>query len=326
MTVRRRNAWSVGMMPTGLAQRDLDPIFLKGVGRFKIPTTKEMYALGRIIQAGVRRILGARGKHISWKRLPPQTIIKHFRKKEKVAFDQMILRNLRLVIALTRRFGYAQMSEADLVGYGVEGMMIAALRYDPKRKLRFSTYASWWIRHCMLRACQDYGQTVRTPVHAAESRRKVLRVMREFSQAHGYEPTRDQLVAATGMSRSKIEDLLAQAVKVFSLNKRVGSKDEDTVTGTTFEEMIPDCAFPSPDDETALRMDIDKMKKAMRKVLNERERTVLYLRFYKEITLNAAAAHPDMMALRDSDQALSRERVRQIQDEALTKLRAALGM
>lgn len=324
MTVRRRNAWSVGMMPTGLAQKDLDRNFLRDVAKFKIPTTEETYALGRVIQVGVRRILGARGKHISWKRLPPQTIIKHFRKKEKAAFDQMILRNLRLVIALTRRFGYAQMSEADLVGFGVEGMMIATLRYDPKRKLRFSTYASWWIRHCMLRACQDYGQTVRTPVHANESRRKILKVRREFSQAHGHEPTRDELSAATGMPRSKIEDLLANTVTVFSLSKGVFTDKKDSVTRTTFEEMIPDCAFLSPDDETALRMDIDKMKKAMRKVLNERERTVLYLRFYKEITLNAAAAHPDMRALRDSDQALSRERVRQIQEEALSKLRTFL--
>lgn len=326
MTVRRRNAWSVGMMPTGLAQRDLDPIFLKGVGRFKIPNIKEMYALGRIIQTGVRRILGAQGKRVSWKRLPPQKIIKQFRKKEKAAFDEVILRNLRLVIALTKRFGYAQMSEADLVGYGVEGMMIAALRYDPKRKLRFSTYASWWIRHCMLRACQDYGQTVRTPVHAAESRRKVLKVMREFSQTHGHEPTRDQLVAATGMPRSKIENLLANTVTVFSLNKGVFTDKEDSVTRTTFEEMIPDGVFPSPYEEAAKRIDVARIQKAMRTVLNERERTVLNLRFYKEITLKAAAAHPDMMALRDSDQALSRERVRQIQDEALTKLRAALGM
>lgn len=305
MTVRSRNAWLVGMMPTGLAQ-------------------KEMYALGRVIQAGVRRILGARGKHVFWKRLPPQKIIKKFRKKEKAAFDEMILRNLRLVIALTKRFGYFQMSEADLVGYGVEGMMIAALRYDPKRKLRFSTYASWWIRHYISRACQNYGQTVRAPVHAAESRRKVLKVMREFSQVQGREPTRDELVAATEMSRSKIESLLANTVTVFSLNKGVSTDNEDGLTRTTFEEMIPDGVFPSPYEEAAKRIDVARMQEAMLTVLNDRERTVLNLRFYEEITLNDTAAHPLMMALRDSDQALSRERVRQIQEKALTKLRVAL--
>lgn len=324
MTVRRRNTWSVGMMPTGLAQKDLDRNFLRDVAKFEIPNTKKMYALGRVIQVGVRRILGARGKHISWERLSPQKIIKEFRKKEKAAFDEMILRNLRLVIALSRRFGYAQMSGTDLVGYGVEGMMIAALRYDPKRKLRFSTYASWWIRHYMLRACQNYGQTVRTPVHAAESRRKVLRVMREFSQAHGYEPTRDQLVAATGMPHCKIENFLANTVTVFSLNKSVFTDNEDSVTRTTFEELIPDGVFPSPYEEAAKRIGVARMREAMRTVLNEREQTVLNLRFYEEITLNETAAHPRMMALRDSDQALSRERVRQIQEEALTKLRAAL--
>lgn len=324
MTVRRRNAWSVGMMPTGLAQKDLDRNFLRDVAKFKVPNTKEMYALGRVIQAGVRRILGARGKRVSWKRLPPQKIIKKFRKKEKAAFDEMILRNLRLVIALTKRFGYAQMSEADLVGYGVEGMMIAALRYDPKRKLRFSTCAFWWIRHCMLRACQDYGATVRTPVHAAESRRQVLKAMREFGQLHGREPTRDELVATTGMPRGKIENLLANTVTVFSLNKGVFTDKEDSVTRTTFEEMIPDGVFPSPYEEAAQRIDVARMQEAMRTVLNDRERTVLNLRFYDDITLNKTAAHPRMMALRDSDQALSRERVRQIQEEALSKLRAAL--
>lgn len=324
MTVRRRNAWSVGVLPTGLAQKDLDRNFLRDVARFKIPTTEETYALGRIIQAGVRRILGARGKRVSWKRLPPQKIIKMFRKKEKAAFDQMILRNLRLVIALTKRFGYAQMSEADLVGFGVEGMMIAALRYDPKRELRFSTYASWWIRHCMLRACQDYGQTVRTPVHANESRRKILKVMREFGQVHGREPTRDQLVAETGMPFSKIENLLANTVTVFSLNRGVFTDNEDSVTRTTFEEMIPDGIFPSPYEEAAKHIDIARMQEVMHTVLNDRERMVLNLRFYEDITLNETAAHPRMMALRDSDRALSRERVRQIQEEALSKLRAAL--
>lgn len=324
MTVRRRNAWSVGMMPTGLAQKDLNRNFLRDVAKFKIPSTEEMYALGRVIQAGVRRILGARGKRVSWKRLPPQKIIKNFRKKEKAAFNEMILRNLRLVIALTKRFGYVQMSEADLVGYGVEGIMIAALRYDPERRLRFSTYASWWIRHCVSRAYQDYGQTVRTPIHAAESRRKILKATREFSQAHGHEPTRDELVAATGMSRFKIESLLAHTVTVFSLNKGVFIDNEDSVTRTTFEEMIPDGVFPSPYEEVARRIDVARMQEAMRAVLDDRERTVLKLRFYEDITLNDTAAHPRMMALRDSDQALSRERVRQIQEEALTKLRAAL--
>lgn len=326
MIVRRKNAWSVGLMPTGLAQRNLDPIFLKDVGRFKVPTTKEMYALGRVIQAGVRRILGARGKRVSWKKWPPQEVVKRFYKKEKAAFDEMILRNLRLVIALTKRFGFAEMSQADLVGYGVEGMMIAVLRYDPKRKLQFSTYASWWIRHCMLRACQDYGATVRTPVHAAESRRKILKVTREFSQAHGREPTLDELVAVTGMSHCKIENLFANTVTVFSLNKRVGGDNEDTVTGTTFEELMPDSAFPSPDEETSLRIDIDKMKKAMRTVLTERERTVLDLRYFEELTLNESAVHSRMTVLQKRGRALSRERIRQMQEEALSKLRLALGV
>ena len=304
----------------------LDPAFLRAVTSTTLPTVKEEQKYGRIIQSAVRRITKT-SKNKSAPREPlfkKEEIIARFWKREREALHALVTRNLRMVMLIAKRFYHPQMRTDDLVGYGIEGLYNAALRFDPTRKIKFCTYATWWVRHHIQRAIDDHGSTVRTPVHEFERRRDIYYAQIALAQKLGREPTRSELACKLRISKKKIEDTLAHTVMVHSLNITVSG--DDASSGREYGDLLfySDEHMKSPEQETELDIDSEKLRKAMDEVLEPREREVLHLRFSEEITLNQAAAHPRMRMLQKRGKALSRERVRQLQEQALSKLREAL--
>ncbi|HWN68103.1 MAG TPA: sigma-70 family RNA polymerase sigma factor, partial [Haliangium sp.] len=238
------------------------------------------------------------------------------RAAERVACDarnEFVKANLRLVVSIARRFNHGRMSLADLIQEGNLGLIKAVERFDYKRGFRFSTYASWWIRHAIGRALADKGREVRLPVHMLEAHYRLLKTQRQLASELGRQPTNEELASATRMSVEKVErmrnHLLDQAL---SLDRPVNDED-----GRNLVDMLQDGEESSAADrlnEHTISTELRRTLKTLRPI----EADILRRRFGldddEELTLKQIGEKYN----------LSRERIRQLQEQALTKMRAAL--
>lgn len=321
--MKKQNSLS-GRRAIARGRSDIHPAFFRDLRRLKVPTHVESLVYCRVVQAAARRILGlAPEQELDFEGIKYRTIIKRLRKNEREAFDQMVTRNLRLVIAISRRYNNSSFSDGDLVGFGVEGLMIAVLRFDPERDIKFSTYATWWIRQSIGRAIHDFGSIVRMSVHMHEKRKKIEKSRAKVSQQCGSAATTAELAKSMDVSEDWLLETLSRMVSAFSLNVKVNHEGYEI----EYQDMTPDVTVRDPTDEAIANLDVAKLKRAMVEVLDPRERAVLYLRFNGELTLKEIGdAH--IISVQEGriagSSGLSRERVRQIQDLALRKLRVAL--
>ena len=125
----------------------------------------------------------------------------------KAAKNEFVKANLRLVVSIARRFNHGRMPLADLIQEGNIGLMKAVERYDYRRGFRFSTYASWWIRHAISRALADKGRAVRLPVHMIDAYHRIAKAQRELQSKLGRQPTTQEIAAATGIEADKLEKM-----------------------------------------------------------------------------------------------------------------------
>ncbi len=226
---------------------------------------------------------------------------------------QLIEPNLRLVVSMAKRYLNRGLSLLDLIQEGNIGLMKAVDRFQHRRGLKFSTYATWWIRQGITRAIADYGRTIRLPVHIFESVTKLSKVRQALAAELNRPPTMLELAQKTGQSIDKVMVLLEAAKGTESLDDMVGAEDE-----TRRSELVADATVPSPED-LAVRSRMAADVEAAMAPLSDREREVLRLRFGlgldREMTLVEIGRRLS----------LTRERVRQIEAKALAKLRQARG-
>jgi len=231
------------------------------------------------------------------------------------ARNAFVKANLRLVISIARRFNHGRMSLADLVQEGNLGLIKAVERYDYRRGFRFSTYASWWIRHAISRALADKGREIRLPVHMIDAHHRLTKARRELTARLGRNPTTEELAEATSMPAEKVENMrrwvLEQSV---SLDRPVGDEEGRTL-GEVLED--PDRVELSPTAD----LEMNALTSEVRAVLGELrpiEADILRQRFgletEHELTLKEIGEKYN----------LSRERIRQLQEQALSKMRRAL--
>jgi RNA polymerase primary sigma factor len=236
------------------------------------------------------------------------------RRMQQAAKDRFVAANLRLVVSMARRYARAErMPLADLIQEGNLGLIKAVERFDYRRGFRFSTYASWWIRHALTRGLADKARLVRLPVHALETRARVQRATRKLMAQHGSAPNMAQLVDATGLPEDKVQAANELSTEMhFSLDAPVGAEAD-----RSFVDFLQD------DDASTIeqRMIDDGSKGDLRALLGELspfEAQILRYRYGfeggEERTLKEIG---DMYNL-------SRERIRQIQALALTKMRVRL--
>jgi RNA polymerase primary sigma factor len=233
------------------------------------------------------------------------------RRAAERATSDLVLSNVRLVLSFATRMLGRGLLLHDLIQEGNIGLIRAAEKFDHRLGHRFSTYASWWVRQQMSRAIADQARTIRLPVHLDENRKKVRRVQRTFAQEHGREPSETELRERSGLSPEKLRTIERLTAEPLSLQTPTGA-DNDAELG----DFTPDRSTPAPDEAIAEA----RMRRATRALLDglsPREQDILRKRFGLDDT------RPHTLAEIGESMSLSRERIRQIEADALRKLRAA---
>ena len=231
----------------------------------------------------------------------------------RTAKNTFVKSNLRLVVSIARRFNHGRMPLQDLIQEGNIGLMKAVDRFDYRKGFRFSTYGSWWIRHAISRAIADKGRQVRLPVHMIDAYHKVNKARRELESTLGREPTREELADHTGLALAKIEKMGTMLVdNPVSIDKSV-SDDDGRKVGDFLEDENAETPGEGLEAE-ALNEQVKRLVSKLRPI----EADIIRKRF--------GLIDDDELTLKEigGQYSLSRERIRQLQEQALGKIRREL--
>jgi RNA polymerase primary sigma factor len=241
-------------------------------------------------------------------------LAKRIKKGDKKARAHMIKANLRLVVKISHDYENLGLPLLDLINEGNIGLMKAVERFDPKKGAKLSTYAAWWIKQSIRRALSNQSKTIRLPVHIVDKVHQMNRISHKLTEELGREPTDSELAAELNMPREKVAQLRTVGIRPTSLDAPLGDEDENR-----FGDIVMDADALTPYEllrAKTLRQDIRQQLK----YLSPRESEIISMRFGLE--------NEESMTLEEVGKRfkVSRERIRQIQDTALVKLRRLMEL
>lgn len=299
----------------GFAIDDPVRMYLKEIGKVDLLTPEEEVQLAEKMQAGNEakaRLEEIEKNHEQVDETEMQAIRKAIRGGEN-AKKRLSEANLRLVVSIAKRYVGRGMLFLDLIQEGNLGLIKAVEKFDYRKGYKFSTYATWWIRQAITRAIADQSRTIRLPVHMGDSISRYRKTLNQLAQQMGRQPTPEEVAEAMEVAPEKIHQIVQAAQRTISLETPIGNED-DTSLGDLIADEVSETPYEAA-SESMLKRDVG----AALDTLSARERLVLQLRF------GLGQGHQHTLAEVGEQLQISRERVRQIENEALQKLRRLDG-
>ncbi|MHC5614276.1 MAG: RNA polymerase sigma factor, RpoD/SigA family [Nostoc sp.] len=298
---------------------DMVRTYLREIGRVPLLTREQEIVFGKQVQQMMTLIDAKEALAKKLQREPnmsewadkveqSETEVQQTVTQGKRAKQKMIEANLRLVVAIAKKYQKRNMEFLDLIQEGTLGLERGVEKFDPTRGYKFSTYAYWWIRQAITRAIAQQGRTIRLPIHITEKLNKIKKVQRELAQTLGRSPTPAEIAKELELEPAQIREYLNMARQPVSLDVRVGENQD-----TELQEMLEDDG-PSPEyytNQEFLRQDLNNLLAE----LTPQQREVVALRFGLE------DGNEMSLAKVGERLSLSRERVRQLEHQALAHLR-----
>ncbi|MFD8688648.1 RNA polymerase sigma factor RpoD/SigA [Streptomyces sp. NPDC059651] len=302
-------ASSVRAVGGEIADRDLVGMYLDEIARTPLLDAAKEVELSQTLEAGVFAQQVLDGSVESEAGGASREELEALVAEGERAKDIFIRSNLRLVVAVARRYPRAGLPLLDLIQEGNAGLVRAVEKFDYAKGFKFSTYATWWIRQAITRSIADQSRTIRLPVHLVEELGRIRRVQREFNREHGRDPEHSEIAAELDSTTSRVSDVLDWARDPVSLNMSV---DDDG--DTQFGDLLEDTSAVSPEQSVMTLLRSEELEELIGK-LDNRTASIIRMRYGiedgRERTLTEVG----------KQHGLTRERIRQIEKHALLELK-----
>lgn len=287
-------------------------MYLNEIGQVDLLNADDEKRLGRAIKDGLDADVQLK-RGINTLGVRDRRALQHIVTEGIKAKDHMVRANLRLVVSIARRYDRKELQLADLIQEGNIGLMHAADKYDYEKGFKFSTYATWWIRQSMTRAMADQGRNIRIPGHMMEIVNRVHRAERELAAELERDPTPDEVAVRTQMSVEKLLDVMQLALSTTSLDAPVGTDSDDLTVGDT----IASGDVTNDPSESTERRQLGEAVERTLKDLPERDQDIVSMRF----GIGKYDGQPHTLEDVAKKMNVTRERVRQIEQKTLARLR-----
>jgi RNA polymerase primary sigma factor len=300
----------VDLLYSELERRGIDVVEEPEKEKEKEPPPPPLVTSYETTTDALQLFLREAGRHALLTAAQEVELAKRIERGDMGAKTHMIQSNLRLVVSIAKNYRNQGLPFLDLIQEGTLGLVRAAEKFDYRKGFKFSTYATWWIRQAIARALADKARTIRIPVHVVEKLNKIGRAERKLVTELGREPTPEEIAEHTGIEPEEVESIKRSAQAPVSLEKPVGDEEE-----SEFGQFIADERAESPYERAAEILTKEALREALEN-LSYRERRVLELRY------GLGGEHPRTLDEVGRTFNVTRERIRQIENQSLKKLQS----